>query len=112
MVRQRPIVYGTERIEHHELAHPGDALIHMPGEHQAVGITVNHERIRGVQAQRFLERFAGASKVTRPHPCPAERGVTDGGLVIRLDRLQRGGPPFFHGVPGIGKTLHRLHRVR
>ena len=50
MVNQRPIVHGTERIEHHELAHPGDALIHAPGEHQAVGITVNHVRVRGVQA--------------------------------------------------------------
>ncbi len=54
MVRQRPTLYGTERIEYHELAHPDDALIHTPGEHQAVGITVNHVGVRGVESQSLL----------------------------------------------------------
>ena len=38
--------------------------------------------------------------------------MTDGDLVIRCDRLQRGGLPFFQGLSGMGKTLHRVYPVR
>ena len=64
---------------------------------------------RRVKSQCFLERFAGAIKDPRIPPQPAERGVTDSNLVIRLDRIQRSGPKLLLGFSRQRKTKHALH---